>query len=132
MVRLGSELYLELLRPALPRFALHFIFSHGSSPDLHSQPRNGAGRAHDRRLRAGETVLDMSRSVYLISTAGEFTLDFDLLSTRLQIEEARLSQWAEGVGLVAYDLRSRHVSLSSDTTQPQIERVFKAIERLLT
>ena len=68
----------------------------------------------------------------LINTAGEISLDREVLSIRLHMEKARLLQWAEGVGLVAYDLRSRHVSLSSGTTQLQIERVLKAIERLLT
>lgn len=62
----------------------------------------------------------------LINTAGEFTIDYEVLCIRLHIEKTRLSQWAEGVGLVAYDLRSRHVSLSSGTTQLQIERVLKA------
>ena len=68
----------------------------------------------------------------LINTAGEISLDCEVLSVRLHIEKTRLLQWTEGVGLVAYDLRSRHVSLSSGTTQLQIERVLKAIERLLT
>lgn len=68
----------------------------------------------------------------MINTAGEFPIDYEILSIRLDIEKTRLSQWGEGVGLVAYDLRSRHASLSSGSTQLQIERVLEAIERLPT
>ena len=68
----------------------------------------------------------------LISSAKSFSIDYEILCIKMDIERTRLLQWTEGVGLLAQNERDRNASILSKTVQPQLERILEAIKLLLT
>jgi Prion-inhibition and propagation len=58
--------------------------------------------------------------------------DLEILVTKLDVEKTRLLQWADAVGLLASDSKSRNPLLDAEHTRPVIERVLNCIVMLMT
>jgi hypothetical protein len=66
----------------------------------------------------------------LIRTAKAQGRDYEILLTKLDVEKTRLLQWADGVGLLGLDERSRNPLLNDENTVLIIERVLQSIAAL--
>nr|KAK5441247.1 hypothetical protein LTR18_007091 [Exophiala xenobiotica] len=66
----------------------------------------------------------------LIRTAKAQGRDYEILLTKLDVEKTRLLQWADGVGLLGLDERSRNPLLNDENTVLIIERVLQSIASL--
>lgn len=76
--------------------------------------------------------MDCMDAFQLIPVIKDFSIDYEILCIKLDIEKTRLLQWAEGVGLLADETHWRHNYLLSPQILPQIERILKGINLLLT
>ena len=68
----------------------------------------------------------------LIGVAKDFSVDYEILSIKLDIEKTRLLQWAEGVGLLSEDRGDQNGFILSGDIQPLLERILGAVKLLLT
>ena len=68
----------------------------------------------------------------MISTAKDFSVDYEISSIKLDIEKTRLLQWAEGVGVLAEERRDQNAALFSPDVQDILERTLGAVELLLS
>lgn len=56
----------------------------------------------------------------LIGIVKGFSIDYEILSIKLDFEKTRLLQWTEGIGLLATGSRERNASITSSSTRPQL------------